>query len=48
MPEFLIWKMLGESEYVVGLEPRTTNLGGKDIADNNAYVTLKPLEEYKI
>lgn len=46
-PEFLVWKMLGESEYVVGLEPRTTNLGGQGIADNNAYVTLKPFEEHK-
>ncbi len=47
MPDFLVWKMLGESEYVVGLEPRTTNLGGEDIAKNNKYVTLKPFEEYK-
>ncbi len=47
LPEFLVWKMLGESEYAVGLEPRTTNLGGADIANNNAYVTLKPFEEFK-
>lgn len=46
MPEFLVWKMLGESEYVVGLEPRTTNYGGANIPKNNAYVTLKPFEEY--
>lgn len=46
MPEFLVWKMLGESEYVVGLEPRTTNFGGENIKKNNAYVTLKPFEEY--
>ncbi len=47
LPEFLVWKMLGESEYVVGLEPRTTNYGGEDIEKNNAYVSLKPFEEYK-
>ncbi|MBQ2896801.1 MAG: DUF4432 family protein [Clostridia bacterium] len=47
MPDFLIWKMLGESEYVVGLEPRTTNFGGKNIEKNNKYVALKPFEEYK-
>ena len=47
MPDFLIWKMLGESEYVVGLEPRTTNFGGQNIINNNAFVTLKPFEEYK-
>ena len=47
LPEFLVWKMLGESEYVVGLEPRTTNLGGSAIAEKNAYVTIKPFEEYK-
>ena len=46
-PEFLIWKMLGESEYVVGLEPRTTNYGGNNIIKNNAFVVLKPFEEYK-
>ncbi len=47
LPEFLVWKMLGESEYVVGLEPRTTNYGGEDIDMNNAYVSLKPFEKYR-
>lgn len=47
LPDFVIWKMMGESEYVIGLEPRTTALGGKNIADNNKYVTLKPFTEYK-
>lgn len=47
LPDFLIWKMLGESEYVVGLEPRTTNLGGCSIAENDKYVILEPFEEYK-
>ena len=47
LPDFLIWKMLGESEYVVGLEPRTTNFGGENIAKNNAFKTVKPFEEYK-
>ena len=47
LPDFYVWKMMGESEYVVGLEPRTTNYGGEDIAKNDAYTTLKPFEEYK-
>lgn len=47
LPEFLIWKMLGESEYVVGLEPRTSNMGGQKLLDNNADVKLKPFEEMK-
>lgn len=47
LPDFIIWKMLGESEYTVGLEPRTTALGGEDIQNNNRYVTLKPFEEYR-
>ncbi|MBQ7386871.1 MAG: DUF4432 family protein [Clostridia bacterium] len=47
MQDFLIWKMLGESEYVVGLEPRTTRLGGQGIIDNKKYVSLAPFEEYK-
>ena len=47
LPEFHVWKMLGESDYVVGLEPRTTNYGGENIEKNNAYVKIKPFEEYK-
>jgi hypothetical protein len=47
LPDFLIWKMLGESEYVVGLEPRTTNFGGQNIINNDKYVVLKSFEEYK-
>lgn len=47
LPDFLIWKMLGESEYVVGLEPRTTCLGGEDIQNSEKYVVVKPFEEYQ-
>lgn len=47
LPKFLVWKMLREGEYVVGLEPRTTNYGGENIEKNNEYVTLKPFQEYK-
>ncbi len=46
LPDFLVWKMLGESEYVVGLEPRTTSYGGENIGANNKYVVIKPFEEY--
>lgn len=48
MPDFLIWKMLGESDYVIGLEPRTTALGGASIAEQGKYYKLKPFEEYKV
>ena len=47
LPDFVIWKMLGESEYVIGLEPRTTELGGQDIVDRDVYVKLEPFEEYR-
>ena len=47
LPDFLVWKMLGESEYVVGLEPRTTAYGGQDIIDHKKYVKLEPFCEYK-
>lgn len=47
LPEFLVWKMLGESEYVVGLEPRTTASGGEALKNENKYVQIKPFEEYK-
>lgn len=46
LPCFLVWQMFGESEYVIGLEPRTSNLGGKQIEDAKEYVILKPFEEY--
>lgn len=45
LPDFLIWKMEGEGDYTVGLEPRTTRLGGAAIDKNDAYVTLLPFEE---
>ena len=47
LPDFLVWKMFGEGDYVVGLEPRTTALGGQNIIDSNKFVKLKPFEEYE-
>lgn len=47
LENFLIWKMPGESDYVVGLEPRTTSLGGKEIAEKGKYFKAEPFEEYK-
>ena len=47
LPDFLIWKMLGESEYVVGLEPRTTCHGGQGIIDHDKFVKLESFAEYK-
>ncbi len=47
-PGFFIWKMLGESEYVVGLEPRSTALGGEDIDKANEYIILESMGEHKI
>ena len=47
LPDFLICKMLGESEYVIGLESRTTAYGGPDIIDCKKYVRLEPFCEYK-
>ncbi len=46
LPDFLIWKMLGESEYVVGLEPRTTSTGGQKMIDSGKLVKLGSFEEY--
>ena len=47
LPDFVMWKMLGEGEYVIGLEPRTTAFGGEGIASHDTYVKLKPFEEYR-
>ena len=38
--------MPGESEYVVGLEPRTTSLGGDNIAKNGKYVSLAHFDSF--
>lgn len=48
LPDFVIWRMMGESEYVVGLEPRTTALGGENIRKQNTLVDLAPFEERKM
>ncbi len=48
LSDFLVWKMPGESEYVVGLEPRTVSLGGQDIIDQKKFVMLKPFEEMNV
>lgn len=47
LPRFIAWKMLSVGAYAVGLEPRTSNFGGENIAKNNEFVTLKPFEEYE-
>ena len=47
LPKFLIWKMPSESDYTIGLEPRTTNYGGSNIEKYGEYVALKPFEYYK-
>ena len=47
MRDFILWKMLKEGDYAVGLEPRTTALGGQNIIDNRAFITARPFEEYK-
>lgn len=46
LPKMLVWKMLDEGEYVIGLEPRTTLLGGQDIIDQNEFVSLEPFAKY--
>ncbi len=49
LPWFTIWKMLGESEYVVGLEPGTCLPMGREKAENEGYLKiLKPFEEYSV
>lgn len=48
MPDFLIWKKLSESDYAIGLEPRTTSWGGENVAKYGRYYKLKPFEEYKV
>lgn len=48
LPDFLIWKMPGEGDYVIGLEPRTTSLGGmENIKAKGATVKVNPFEKMK-
>ncbi|MBR7142077.1 MAG: aldose 1-epimerase family protein [Clostridia bacterium] len=45
-PLLVEWKMIGESEYVVGLEPATyAPLGRESARKDNAFTVLKPGEE---
>lgn len=44
LPDFLIWKMMGECEYVVGLEPRT--ICANDEEKGQEKRVLKPFEEF--
>lgn len=47
LPNFTVWKMLGESEYVVGLEPGTALPIGRAAAEEAGLIkTLQPMEEY--
>lgn len=46
LPGFVVWKMMGESEYVVGLEPRTTDGPSNKDQSDNWLVKLKPFQEY--
>ncbi len=47
LPDFVLWKMLGEGDYAIGLEPRTTALEGREIAAKHQYVVLEPFEAYQ-
>lgn len=47
LPEFLLWKKMAASDYVIGLEPRTTCSGGKNLIEGDKYVKLPPLGEFE-
>lgn len=47
LPDFLIWKMPGESDYVIGLEPRTSSLSGmENIIEQGKSVRISPFKTY--
>lgn len=47
-PEFVEWKMMGEKDYVLGIEPCTNELDGRNtIRENQQLLTLKPGETKK-
>ncbi len=47
LQDFLLWKLPSESDYVVGLEPRMTSLGGQDIEEQGKYLQAESFKEYK-
>ena len=47
LPEFLLWKKMSASDYVVGLEPRTTCAGGEELINEDKFVHIPPLGEFK-
>jgi galactose mutarotase-like enzyme len=47
-PEFVQWKMMGEHDYVLGIEPCTNTLDGRNaIREKQQLITLKPGESKK-
>jgi hypothetical protein len=48
LDDFLVWKMQGQGDYVIGLEPRTSSLNGiEEIRESGKSKTLSPQETVK-
>ena len=49
LPNFITWKMMGEQDYVVAMEPGTNLPEGRVSArKNNRLITLRAREEHKV
>jgi hypothetical protein len=42
MPNYIEWRMMGEGQYAVGIEPCTNGFGRRAVAEAGALITLQP------
>jgi hypothetical protein len=44
MPNYIEWRMMGEGQYAVGIEPCTNGFGRRAVAEAGQLIVLKPGE----
>ena len=45
MPRYIEWRMMGEGQYAVGIEPCTNGFGRKEVAAAGELIVLQPGEQ---
>ena len=45
MPRYIEWRMMGEGQYAVGVEPCTNGFGRSEVAAAGELIVLKPGEQ---
>ena len=45
MPKFLEWRMMGEGQYAVGIEPSSNGFGREQVRSSGEMIVLEPGEK---